>query len=433
MESFLETIRYGFAVVLLAALPASPKASQGWRPAAGRRSAGEPRLTALDTELRKPSTLPVGGGIAAGGTLAFAYAAYDVRTLAEGIVMLAATPFFAAMLLPAAMTGWRAREIAWRAATLLLTAQRTAALASFVVYESLDRVHVLNTELLLFYGGIAFGAALLAIAGVTLSRLAARVARASREPVAAAVVVLLLSEHLCWGYYALVLDGVVSLPESLFAPLVYVINHIRFFGHAQTAVAVLFVVGCLLFRDKPEAAHVQLMNAARRRKYLWKIRLQWRHATVFLLAAALATGVGAYYRLYADRPPQLSAAQHLEPKDGRFVIDVSDFEPEEFHRYAYADGEGRVIRFFVLKDESGMVRAAYDACRFCGTKGYLKQGKDLVCLACGAAIYAPTVGREGGCNPIPLTHSTQNGALIIAERDLVNGDGAIFFSGDEAH
>jgi len=408
MESFFETIRYCFTLVVFAALPG-----------ARRTDEGQPCLT-----------LPIWvGGMAVGCVLAFIYAWHDVRGLAEGIAMLAATPFLGAMLFPAAVTGSKIGKIACRAAALLLMGQRTAALASFVLYKSLDRVHVLNTEFLLFHGGIALAVALLAIAGVTLSRLAARITHGIRELAAGAVIALLLGEHLCWGYYALALNGLVALPESLFAPVVYVINHIQYFGYAQMALAAVFGAGCFLFREKPEAGRMRLMNPASRRKYLWSIRRQWRYAIIFLFAATVAAGVSTYYKVYASRPPRLSPAEHLEAKEGRLVIPVRDFEPEEFHRYAYTDGEGRVIRFLVLKDESGKIRTAYDACLFCGSKGYLKQGKDLVCLACGAAIYAPTVGREGGCNPIPLSHSLEEGVLVITVEALVKGDGARFFSG----
>lgn len=411
-EAFFQTIRYCFPVVFFAALPGSRRTEEG------------------GSCLNLPIWV---GGIAAGGVLALLYVTHDVRSLAEGIVMLAATPFLGAMLLPGAVAG-KVGKIACRAAALLVMGQRTAALASFVLYKSLDRVNVLNTEFLLFHGGIAFGIALLATAGVALSRLAADNRHVTRAIVAAAVIVLLVGEHLAWGYYALVLAGWVTLPDSLFAPVVFIVNHIQYFGYAQMVLAAVFGAGCFLFRAKPEAGRMTVMNPASRRKYLWKLRSQWRTAVVFLAAAGVTAGVSVYYKAYASRPPRLSPAQHLEASEGRLVIPVRELEPGDFRRYAFTDGEGHVIRFIVLKDEVGTIRTAYDACLFCGSKGYLKQGKDLVCLACGAAIYAPTVGRDGGCNPIPLAHSINDGALVIAVETLVKGDGARFFSGtDGAH
>lgn len=412
IEPFFETIRYCFAVVFFAALASTGRAN------------GESRLT-----------LPVWlGGIVAGTVLAFTYAWYEWRNPAEAIVMLAATPFFAGTLLLGRMPDSKAARITCLSAALLLLAQRSAALASFVLYKSLDRVHVLNTEFLLFHGGIVIGFVLLSTAGLALSRLAAQSRDGFRKLVTAGVILLLLGEHLSWGYYALVLKGWVSLPESLFAPVVYVINHVRFFGYAQMALAAVFGTGCLLLREKPDVGRMRGMNPAHRRKVLWKIRKQWRFAVIFLSTAGITVGVSVYYTVYASQPPQLSPPIRVEAKDGRIAIPVDKFQPEDFRRYAYTDGEGHNIRFIVLKDETGTIRAAYDACHFCGSKGYLKQGKDLVCLACGAAIYAPTVGREGGCNPVPLAHSTENGALVIRVDALVKGPGAHLFSGaDEGH
>lgn len=412
-ESFFQTIRYCFPVVLFAALAGGRGAADG-----ERRSFGLSAWVA---------------GIAAGLALAVLYARADVRSVVEASVMLAAIPFLGVLLLPDALAG-RGARIACVAAAVLLMGQRTAALASFVLYKSLDRVNVLNTDFLLFYGGIAFGLALLATAGVALSRLTAQAWRLSRTVAAVALIALIAGEHLAWGYYALVLAGWVALPEGLFATVVFVVNHIQYFGHAQIALAAVFGAGCLLFREKPEAAHMTRMNPASRRKYLWRIRSQWRTAMVFLGAATVAVGFSVYHKAYASRPPQLSPAQHLEAKDGRILISVRELESGDFRRYAFTDGEGHVIRFIVVKDEIGMVRTAYDACLFCGSKGYLKQGKDLVCLACGAAIYPPTVGREGGCNPVPLAHSIEDGVLAIAVDSLVKGDGArLFLSSEGAH
>ncbi len=408
-ESFFETIRYCFAIALFAALPGAR-----WTDRRGRGV-----------------VLPVWlAGLAGGGVLAFVYARQEVRTLVEGIVMLAAVPFLAALFVPAKTAGGRAQVIACRGAALLIVAQRVGALVSFALYKSLDRVNVLNTEFLLFFGGIALGAAALVATGLALGRLAASASPKVRAAGAAAVVVLLLPEHVVWGYYALVLGGWAPLPAVLFAPVASLVNNIRGFGYAQMGLAALVGVWCFLTRQKPEGARMAPLGPAGRRMYLWGLRRQWRYGVVFLLTAGATAGVGFYYKLYASRPPQRTPAQPVEAKAGRIVIPLSELEPEKLHRYAFTDGEEHVLRFIAMKDESGKVRAAYDACVFCGNKGYMKEGKDLICLACGAAIYVPTVGREGGCNPIPLVHSIEAGALVVTVDALVKGSGAPYFSGE---
>src|SRR2546422_11264538 len=61
---------------------------------------------------------------------------------------------------------------------------------------------------------------------------------------------------------------------------------------------------------------------------------------------------------------------------------------------------------------------SFDACQVCGAYGYADVKGRLVCLACAADINPATLGRSGGCNPIPLRHRVEDGNLIIAVSDL---------------
>ena len=46
---------------------------------------------------------------------------------------------------------------------------------------------------------------------------------------------------------------------------------------------------------------------------------------------------------------------------------------------------------------------------------------DIVCLHCGSAIFPPSIGKSGGCNPIPLAAAESNGELVVARADLERG------------
>lgn len=405
IDSLFETIRYGIAVVLVAVLRGS------WQPGPGRSRSLWPVWT---------------GGATVGLLLAMLYGRYDVRTPVEGIVMLATVPLLGALLAPASAVGRRALDVAWRVTAFLVTAQRAAAVGSFALTKAPDGVQVINSDLLQFYGGILLGVALLATAGITLARLRAH--EGALRPFATGPASLLLAgEHLTWGYYALVLHGWLLLPESLFTPTTFAVNHIQWLGDGQLALAVFLGLWCVWHRDRPHEAVLVHLGPAVRRKYLWNTRSQRRYGVVFLATIGAIVFVAAYYRLYANQPLRRTPAERLEATGGRLTIAIQRFAPEEFHRYVYADGEGHDIRFLVFKDEAGRIRAAYDACVLCGTKGYLKRGKELICLACGAAIYAPTVGRSGGCNPVPLPHSMADGTLVVQVDALLHGDGADAF------
>ncbi|MBI2569021.1 MAG: DUF2318 domain-containing protein [Candidatus Schekmanbacteria bacterium] len=410
-ESLFETVRYLFVVAVLAAL---------WWPDAesdGRRA-------------RFPRSIWL-GGIGLGAVLTVAYLRLDARTLGEAIVMLAV----AALVAPLPAAAWRAARRWSRglglAAIVVLLAQRAGAVISFVVYKSQDRVMVASSELLLFHAGVALGIALVAIAGAALLGIARDSEPWLRRSAITGIVMLLFCEHLSWGYHALALSGWVSLPRALFPVVVWIINRIPYFGYAQAVLAAVFGAVGFLLRRRPGSAGSDGMlhpNPASRRLYRWRVRKQWCHAVVFLVSVAAATGASLYYQLYASQPLRQAAAERLEARAGSLVISVASYGPGEVRHYAYAPEDGRLIRFLVLKDETGTMRAAYDACRMCGAKGYVKQGKELICLACGTAIHGPTVGREGGCNPIPLKHVVEKETLVIAVEDLTGHDGARLFA-----
>jgi len=63
------------------------------------------------------------------------------------------------------------------------------------------------------------------------------------------------------------------------------------------------------------------------------------------------------------------------------------------------------LRFLIIKKPNGY-GTALDACRICGAEGYRQDGQNVVCRHCGSAIYVPSVGDQGGCNPIgvPIAH-----------------------------
>ncbi|MBI1984410.1 MAG: DUF2318 domain-containing protein, partial [Acidobacteria bacterium] len=76
------------------------------------------------------------------------------------------------------------------------------------------------------------------------------------------------------------------------------------------------------------------------------------------------------------------------------------------------------VRFIAVQDGSGTVRAGLDACLICGVQGYYQDGVNVICRNCAAAIYVPTIGMAGGCNPIHIDYRVEGEALIIAESAL---------------
>ncbi len=80
--------------------------------------------------------------------------------------------------------------------------------------------------------------------------------------------------------------------------------------------------------------------------------------------------------------------------------------------------EGRTIRFFALQVGDD-IRTCFDACEICGDKGYYERGPELICRNCTAPIVRTSLGRTGGCNPIPLPNQRRaDGAVTVTAADL---------------
>src|SRR5207244_9591364 len=56
---------------------------------------------------------------------------------------------------------------------------------------------------------------------------------------------------------------------------------------------------------------------------------------------------------------------------------------------------------------------ALDACRICGAEGYRQDGQNVVCRHCASAIFIPSIGDQGGCNPIGVAARLDGGDIVI--------------------
>ncbi|MDR2635471.1 MAG: Fe-S-containing protein [Campylobacteraceae bacterium] len=138
---------------------------------------------------------------------------------------------------------------------------------------------------------------------------------------------------------------------------------------------------------------------------------------------ALINIITVYYDFYASKPPRLSEATIVEPIDGEFKIPVKLLEDNNLHRFAYITDAGNKIRFFALNrfpDRASPV-AVFDSCMICGDMGYIKNGDELICISCNVRIFLPSVGKEGGCNPIPFIYEFDGEYITIKLETIEKG------------
>jgi len=156
----------------------------------------------------------------------------------------------------------------------------------------------------------------------------------------------------------------------------------------------------------------ETINPAERRMREWEFRRQrrWSFGAAILCVLVVMTMAGEF--VYARTAAAPIPATRLVARDGQVRIPLSELSDSSLHFYT-AEVNGAVIRFLVIHKTDGDYGTALDACEICGTAGYRQEGQNVVCRNCGAAIYIPTIGVSGGCNPIGVKSKVEGGDVVV--------------------
>lgn len=137
-----------------------------------------------------------------------------------------------------------------------------------------------------------------------------------------------------------------------------------------------------------------------------------------------------YWDKVASQPPALSASTFVTlEKDGKVHLPIEPFLDGELHRFVWVASDGKAVRFFIINrsEKKLSLGVAFDACLLCGDSGYVKEGDKLMCVACGVRLFIPSVGKPGGCNPIPIDGWEQTDSEVILSKKILLS-GANYFS-----
>jgi FTR1 family protein len=183
---------------------------------------------------------------------------------------------------------------------------------------------------------------------------------------------------------------------------------------------VLLAAGWLLLGGQREPAAVpadahgpeaRLARAARQRE---RARRRWTGVVALLVVGLLSMAFVQRARA-PERPPALP----VPVVEGAVHIDTAPLADGHLHFFEVALRE-RPVRIFAVQ-VGEQVRVCLDACEICGDKGYFEDGSAVVCRNCMSPIVRTSLGRAGGCNPIPLPNrgvAAPTPHLEVLERDL---------------
>lgn len=198
---------------------------------------------------------------------------------------------------------------------------------------------------------------------------------------------------------------------------------------ALTGLAALGAVGLWQWLRPLKAAlqTAEAGNPQRKASAQYLLARRWHLAHLLLVVLTLQPGL--YWHLVASRPPQLSAATEVHiAADGKVHIPVSAIRDGNLHRFAWVAPDGKVVRFIVINRYPQQLKfgVAFDACLLCGDQGYIQEGNQIICVACGVHIFIPSIGKPGGCNPVPLeawqlAGDGEKQELLISRQELENG------------
>jgi FTR1 family protein len=148
----------------------------------------------------------------------------------------------------------------------------------------------------------------------------------------------------------------------------------------------------------------------RMREHTFRRQRLWSFAAAVLCITVVLSFAGEY--VYGKVAAAPAPSRPLVAEGNLIRIPLTDLTDSSLHFYT-ADVNGSVIRFLVIHKTNGDYATALDACQICGPSGYRQEGQSIICRTCGAAIYIPSIGESGGCNPIGVKSHVEGGAVVV--------------------
>ncbi len=369
----------------------------------------------------------VWGGVVAASALSLAVAiALERFSISEdgfeGLMLLVASFFVVTMII------WMNRiarslkkEIE---AKLEIYASRTGAAAGWgialfvflmVVREGVElalilRAVELSTEGLQTWIGTALGIAAAVAVGVLFFKGTLKIPLHRFFAVTSAILILVSIQLAITGLHELSEARWLPSSKSEMAFLGPIVRNELFFF-----ILIFGAAALMILREWQSASHTKtekvagndaerrLVEAQNRRQRTWMIA-----GAVASLAVILVLTADFIYARANSAPPQ---ARLVEATNNLVRIPVSEVQDGNLHLFTLKDN-ARVIRFMVIKKPNGY-GTALDACLICGAEGYRQDGQNVICRHCASAIYIPSIGQKGGCNPIGFKSQVDGNDVII--------------------
>ncbi len=272
----------------------------------------------------------------------------------------------------------------------------------------------LSSEGVATVAGAATGLALAIVFGVLFVRGSLRINLRLFFRTTTVILMFVAGQLIVSGLHELSEQGVLPSSKTEMALIGPIVRNDVFFFVAMMALAGMMVL--MDWRSRPAAMAAAAAvggNSAERRKASWQARRErtWM-ASVCISTAVFMVVVTAEF-IYAKSQTSLSASTVVEAQDGIIRIPLSEIAGGKLHRFSFGK-----VRFIIIERPGMEPGVALDACEICGDVGYYQRGPSVFCKNCSAAMFIPSIGVAGGCNPIPFAHRVENGQVLIEANEL---------------
>jgi high-affinity iron transporter len=276
-----------------------------------------------------------------------------------------------------------------------------------------------SDEMLNFMGGL-IGLGLAVALGVAFFKGSLKVDLRKFFAVTTLVLFVVAAQLLVAGVHELSEAQVLPSSQREMALVGPVVNNDAFFFVVVVALVLFLIIAQSIQARGPAAAMGTDGSSPERRKALAEVRRQrfWKTAASAVSILVIVLILTEF--IYSRTAQAMSPPERVPVVDGVIRIPVAELADKKLHRYAISFGDVDV-RLIAILDSSDTVRAALDACAICGSQGYVQNGNNVICRNCAAAIYVPTVGVAGGCNPIHVDYQVEGDSLVIRESALAAG------------
>ncbi len=183
--------------------------------------------------------------------------------------------------------------------------------------------------------------------------------------------------------------------------------------------AAILVLPITLF-SQPKPARRPEYNPAEYRKVLAQAIHKRRWGTGVIIALVLMTTSSSAGSMIANQQAEIVPAVEVTAQAGSVDVDLEIIKDGHLHRFVYRASSGEMVRYIVILKGGSAYGVGLDACEICGATGYYERDNQVICKLCDVQMNKATIGTRGGCNPIPISYSIEDGKLKVPQSELEN-------------